>query len=155
MKTRLPLLLAALLWGAASTPLSGQPVESGVSESAVLGLTERLADAWVALDADRFLGWFAEDFDFYFEGARGEPAVFAAGVRATMDVLTSTTFDISDPRITPLGPDAAAISFMLHEELHLGTGESEELNAAVSLVWLRTSDGWRIVSMHESLSLPG
>ena len=118
----------------------------------VRALTSELAAAWEALDADRYLGWFASDLVFYFEGARVERPELESIIRATTAGLQSSTFEISDPRVQVLGPDAAAISFGLRELMVDTAGVTTDLRAALTLVWERRPEGWRVVLAHESFS---
>jgi hypothetical protein len=92
---------------------------------------------------------------FYFEGQQVERADFDASVRATMAALRSSTFEIFDPQVEVLGPNGAAISFRLREVMVDTRGATTDLRGALTLVWSRRSEGWRVVLAHESLPPTG
>ena len=134
-----------------ATRLLGQESVSIPPLESVQALTQELAGAWERLDADAYLAFFAEDLVFYFDGVSVSRADFEAGVRATLEMLQASTFEITDPHIQILGEDAVATSFQLREALILDADRSEDFQAAVTLVWARRGGEWRVVLMHESL----
>ena len=136
------------------TSALGQEAASQAQADSLLALTEDLAEAWVALDAEEYLKWFSDDLAFYFEGGQADASDFEAGVRAAIGTLRSSTFEILNPRVDVLGADAAAVSFQLRELMVDTAGQTTDLRAALTLVWARRADGWKIVLAHESLPTP-
>jgi hypothetical protein len=70
------------------------------SEDEVLARTNDLAAAWIELDPDRYLAYFADDVVFYFEGQRLGRDIFDAGVRASMGALRSVDVRGTRPACT-------------------------------------------------------
>lgn len=137
-----------------ASPLLGQDPEGVPTPESVQALTHELAEAWVRLEADAYLSFFAEDLVFYFDGISVSRADFEAVVRETLQALEASTFEITDPHIQILGDDAAVISFHLREVMVLDAHRSEDFQAAMSMVWARRSGGWKVVLMHESMPSP-
>lgn len=69
-----------------------------------------------------------------------------------MSVLKMTTFEVENPEVKVLGPDAAVITFRLHETLVDKSENTTVINGMLSLVYERSNDQWQIVRAHESLS---
>ena len=135
------------------TPGFGQDSTPGSVADSIEIFTHELAESWVRLDADDYLHWFSDDFVFYIAGQRVSRSGFEAVVRAATGALKTSTFDISDPHIEVLAPDAGVISFGLREVMVDTAGATTDLNAAMTLVWQRQEDAWRIIMAHESLPL--
>lgn len=120
-------------------------------EATILSRTRDLAASWIRLDLDNYLGRFSDDLVFYFQGSRVPHADFEAIVRETMDVLRESTFEVIDPEVVVLGPDAAVVSFRLREVMVDRSGATMDLAGAMTLVWARHRGEWRVVQAHESL----
>lgn len=136
-------------------PIVGQDVESTTVADSIRVLTNNLAASWERLDPDEYLGWFASDLVFYFEGQRVGRSEFDASVNAAMRALRSSTFEILDPHVQILAKDVATISFRLREVMVDTTGATTDLRGALTLIWSRRADGWKVVLAHESLPPSG
>ncbi len=133
-------------------PSTGQAVlgDSALADT-LLSLTDDLAASWTRLEPDDYLDRFSDDLVFYFEGSRVSRSEFEAVVRGTMEALAESTFEVSDPDVEILGPDAAVISFGLREVMVDRNGDVTDLRGALTLVWERREGEWRVVRAHESL----
>ena len=74
------------------------------------------------------------------------------GVRTTTAAFRSSTFEVQEPQVWALGPNAAAISFGLRELMVDTAGVTMDVHAVLTLVWSRRADGWRIILAHESIA---
>jgi len=127
------------------------PEDEGVADS-VLVLTGQLGRAWERLDAEEYLGWFAQDLSFYIAGQRVERADFDRVVRGTTRALRSSTFEILDPRVRVLSPGNAAVSFGLRELMIDTVGDTTDFRGAMTLLWSLSEEGWKVVVAHESIA---
>jgi uncharacterized protein (TIGR02246 family) len=149
------LLITAVASGLAiPSSVRGQDSPSASLADSIETFTQQLAESWVRLDADGYLKWFSDDFVFYIDGQRVPRDEFEAVVRAATGSLQESTFEISDSHVEVLGPDAGVISFDLREVMVDTTGATTDLNAAMTLIWQRQRDEWRITIAHESLRRP-
>ena len=151
MKLTFATLFAGALAVFGSTPVVCQDVVPASLADSVRELTNELAGAGERLDPDEYLGWFSSDLVFYIEGQRVERVDFESVVRATTGALRSSTFEILDPQVRVLSPDAATISFGLRELMVDTAGVATDLRGALTLVWWRRTEGWRVIVAHESI----
>ena len=131
---------------------AGEPAAPAALRDSVLALTRGLAEAWIRLDADAYLGQFSEDLVFYFEGRAVTRTQFEDAVRRSLAALRESTFDIMDPEVEPLGDDAAVVSFALRERMVSRQDAVTDLRAVLTLVWERRDGRWLVVRAHESLT---
>jgi len=131
----------------------GVPPDSVVAET-ILSVTRELAGAWERLDADAYLAHFSEDLTFYFEGSRSSRTEFETVVRQAIASLRESTFEVLNPEVEVLGPNAAVISFELREVMVDTSGASTELRGVLTLVFERRRGQWLVVRAHETLPPP-
>lgn len=151
MKHVIFMTLAVVGLVAGPSSARGQEAASAWVADSIETFTQELAEAWIRLDADDYLQWFSEDFVFYIEGHRVPRDGFEAVVRAATGALRQSTFEISEPHITVLAADAGVISFGLREVMVDTAGSTTDLRAAMTLVWQKREEQWRVVQAHESL----
>jgi uncharacterized protein (TIGR02246 family) len=128
-----------------------EPPPDSVTTATIMARTRELAASWERLDADAYLAHFSDDLTFYFQGSRVARAGFEAVVRDTIASLREATFDVLNPEVEVLGPNAAVISFELREVMLDESGATTELNGAMTLVYERRDGRWLVVRAHESL----
>lgn len=142
--------LALLLAACAGAPTVDEPrtPRPALSESAEALLADSIADAaielfdtWGRLEPDPFLSLFAEDGEFYIEGARWTRAELEEAVRGIMPAVREQGWEaevISGPHVEVLGADAAVASFLYE-------GEDETApDGTLTWAWCRSaSRPWR------------
>ena len=126
-------------------------------ESELIALVEFMDSAAAAGDIDRFLSVFEDGPDLAF-AMNGRVFTDRAEVRAAhlaaFAKLASVRYATRPTRIARLGPDHAALTAVGETERVLRTGERREGRYAVTLVVRRTSQGWRVLQVHESSLAP-
>ena len=153
MKYYSQLTLVLALLGFLSLPLSAQQDELDAyqMEKSIIALTIELAKSWEELDADKYLDYFSPDLDFYIEGERLGFEFLDGIVRNAMSTLKRTTFEVIEPKVSYASHDVAIISFQLKETFLDKNENYEELNAAMTLVWEKKEEQWKITLAHESI----
>ena len=101
----------------ASALARSDPHVLGTRADSIVSLTYDLARAWTKLEPERYLGYLSNDLVFYFEGGRLGRAAFENVIRTALGSLRSSTFEVNDPEVVVLGPNAAVISFGLREQM--------------------------------------
>ena len=122
-------------------------------ESELIALVQFMDSAAAAGDIDRFLSVFVEGPELAF-AMNGRVFTDRAEVRAAhlaaFAKLASVRYATRPTRIAHLGPDHAALTAIGETERVLRTGEHRVGQYAVTLVLRRTSQGWRVLQVHES-----
>jgi len=138
-------VLAALSFAAASIPFTAGAGEEVVPE--VRAALDAQQVAWNRGDLDAFTATYDRDAIFVSgdEITRGSRAVLERYKKKYSDREKMGTLTFSDLEITPLGENAAVV---------LGRWSLKRVNdephGRFTLIFRKTSDGWRIVHDHTS-----
>ena len=130
---------------------------NGDNAAAVNALLEQLDAAASALDVDGFLHLFVDGPDTLFavDGRilQGMPAIRAMH-RAGWAQLQSVAFRTVPVSVLWLGADTAVLTGAGRSRRTMGSGEEIERDYALTLVLVRTSQGFRVLQAHESIPRP-
>jgi ketosteroid isomerase-like protein len=158
MSLRSPLATCVLILSAA-LPLGGQQTSPAprASDVAVTDTIRRLMaeldQAASALDVNRFMSHFLRDSSLVYGvagTARRGWAEVERSHRESWSRLAEASFRLGDPAITVLAPDAAVATSVGEARLTRKDGSTGGGPFAVTAIWRRLPEGWRIVQMHES-----
>jgi hypothetical protein len=142
------LVLAAFLWGCASTephrPSSELPLEIATA-------MERQVEAWNRGDMEGFMSaGYLQDDSLLFIGSRGltfgYDVVLANYERAYPDGASRGHLAFEQLRWIPLGAEHGFVVGKWSIERQQG----ESIGGHYSLVWALTPQGWRIIADHSS-----
>lgn len=117
----------------------------------ILSLTHELTASWSRLDPDDYLDRFSHDLVFYVQGSRLSRDDFEAAIRQVMGAVRESTFEIMDPEVEVLGPNAAVVSFQWSEVTVDTDGSTADHAGAITLVYERRDGEWLVIRAHESL----
>ena len=154
MKTKLWLLtlLAAVCVhpGFAAEPLSGARAD-------VAAALQGMGDAANAHDVERHVGYYA-----HIPGVTlivdGEPLVGWATIRDKQkewwnNGKTDVVYELKGPpEVVQLSPTVVVTTLLMKAHRTLPSGEVKEGGFAVSAVWQKRPEGWKVVYSHESSS---
>lgn len=154
--------LAAVLCLGAGTVAGCAPAESGrmsaEQEQALAdtlrALTEQVDAVWEQLEPEPYLTHYSDDAHFYYEGSGLPRKKFEAVVRKEMAAYEKFSTEMMSPQVEVLGPDAGVVSFRYRGEAVDTAGSTEQLTAAVTVVFERRNGEWKIVQAHESFPPP-
>ena len=125
--------------------------------AAINALLEQLDAAASALDVDGFLRLFVDGPDTMFavdgQILQGMPAIRAMH-HAGWAQLQSVAFRTVPISVLWFGADAAVLTGAGRSRRTTGSGEEIERDYALTLVLIRTSQGFRVLQAHESLPRP-
>ena len=74
--------------------------------------------------------------------------------RAYFAAARSMTMTSAEPKITVLGPDAAALTTTFRESVTDTSGHTDQMTYAWTAVYQRELGAWKVMSVHESLLAP-
>lgn len=133
-------------------------VASQVSRAVERQITPLMMETTAAAnshDTDRFLSAYLHDSTLVFV-FNGEVIVGIDSVRTLQlkwwnDGKSDVTYTQSGPlRFTVLAPDAAVVTMTMESSRMLANGQKSVSRFAVTDVWQKRPDGWRVVQVHES-----
>ena len=141
-------------FGEATGTVSRAQVSNSVTKE-LMPLLDQLQAAANAHDTDRFMA-------FYIKG-EGLTAVFNGEAIHGWDDLHAQQLkwwnhgksdavytQSAAPEIFVLGPDAAVVTLLLDSSRTAADGATSKNSFAISMVWQKLPQGWRIVYSHES-----
>jgi ketosteroid isomerase-like protein len=115
----------------------------------LVAYTERLNQA----DRDSLIRFYADDPRFSW-AADGQVATHSvAQVRAEFDALAGFKrwhVEYKDPAIVPLAPGLASVATEYHMSLADSTGKGVAFSGALTMLWINTPAGWKILGGHSS-----
>ena len=152
--TRLIAFLPAL-WLAACAPKT-EPLPAdharAISDS-VHNTLVAYADRLNAADRDSLIRFYADDPRFSW-AADGRVATHAvAQVRAELDALAGYArwhVEYQNSKIVPLAPGLASMATEYQMSLGDSTGKGVAFNGALTMLWIHTPAGWKILAGHSS-----
>jgi uncharacterized protein (TIGR02246 family) len=143
----------------AALPLEGQQISPTArpSDVAVTDTIRRLMaeldQAASALDVNRFMSHFVRDSSLVYAVAgttrRGWTEVERSH-RESWTRIAEASFRLGDLAVTVLAPDAAVVTGVGEARMTLKDGRTRAGPFAVTAIWRRTPEGWRVLQMHES-----
>lgn len=136
--------------GESNSPQLTPEQESAIADS-VRSLTEETLATWNELNPEPYLDYYSEDLHFYYQGSHLPRNKFEEVVRKQMDLYQEFTTEMSDPQVEVLGPDASVVSFKYKGTAVDTAGNPDSLDAALTVIFERRNDGWKIVQAHESI----
>lgn len=151
-----PVALAYLLLAVA--PFSATPPEGSTAEAEILTFFETYAARANALEWDELLALYADDPRFrWLESGElaydGKESV-VEHVRTLAPLIERLDFEVLEPRVLVLSAEHAHASLRFRESLTLVSGETLELEGAITALLIHTDQGWRLLSGHTSISPP-
>lgn len=144
---------AALSLGLAGR--AGAQTAAASATREIAPLLDAMMAAANAHDTDRFLASYLHDTSLVmvFNGSviAGYDSVRALQLKWWNNGRSDVAYAFSGPlRYTVLGPAAAVTTFRLHAQRTDSTGARRGGDLAVTSVWQKRPEGWRIVAVHES-----
>lgn len=135
---------------------SGQmtPQQEAALEDTLLSLTEEVDAAFRALDPEPYLDLYSDDVHFYYRGSHLPREKFEKVVRQEMAVFDRFSTEMINPQVEVLGPDAGVVSFRYRGEVVDTAGATQDISAAVTVVFERRGGEWTAVQAHESFPPP-
>jgi ketosteroid isomerase-like protein len=147
----LPALLLAGCAPKTPAPLAANHARA-ISDSihnTLVAYTDRLNQA----DRDSLIRFYADDPRFSW-AADGQVATHSvAQVRAQFDALAGFQrwhVEYKDPTIVPLAPGLASVATEYQMSLADSTGKGVAFNGALTMLWINTPAGWKILGGHSS-----
>lgn len=157
---RAAVLLIAVLPGSLGTACvpadSGQMTaerEAALADT-LRALTHQVDSAFTALEPEPYLALYSDDTHFYYDGSHLPRKKFEAVVRKEMGAFESFSTTMMGARVEVLGPDAGVVSFRYRGEAVDTAGNTQEMTAAVTVVFERRGGQWKVVQAHESFPTP-
>jgi ketosteroid isomerase-like protein len=159
MKTLAITLVACCVLLAAPTRDAGQMITlqnaSADVERALRPLIGELQEAAGAHDTDRFMAFYARRADlaavFNGEEIHGWEDLHAQQLKWWQNGKSDVVYtQRAAPEFTVLGPDAAVVTLLLDSTRTAADGTASKNSFAISMVWKKLAEGWRIVYSHES-----
>ena len=153
---RLQPIVVALLLTVLTAPPSGG--ESSGTEAEIVAFFEAYAAHAVALDWEGLLALYADDARFHWMESGhlaydGKTSV-VEHIHTLAPMIEQLTFEVLEPRVLVLSKEYAHASLRFRETVTLVPGESLDLEGAITALLVRTTDGWRLLSGHTSISPP-
>ncbi len=151
------LIVAACSTGARSTrPADGRAVESlAKARSEIAPLLERMQATANAHDVDGHLAAYARDstllFVFNDQAIRGFNALHEQQTKWWQGGKTDVVYRVEgEPVYRMLAPGLVVQTYFLSSHRTMDDGTTRDGRIAVSAIWQRRADGWRIIYAHES-----
>jgi uncharacterized protein (TIGR02246 family) len=124
-------------------------------ERALRPLIGELQAAAGAHDTDRFMAFYARRADlvavFNGEPIHGWEDLHAQQLKWWKNGKSDVVYtQRGAPEILVLGPDAAVVTLLLDSTRTGADGTASKNSFAISMVWKKLPEGWRIVYSHES-----
>jgi ketosteroid isomerase-like protein len=150
----LMLIAATMLARAATDPASSAPALSDPKQE-VAPLLTAMGAAANAHDVERHVGFYARDpaVTFIFNG---KAIVGWTAIRDNQrDVWRNGKSDVTytmqgKPQFSVLSADVVITTLFLHSRRTMPDGEIRDGDFAISSIWQRRQEGWRVVYAHES-----
>ncbi|MGE0640812.1 MAG: nuclear transport factor 2 family protein [Thermoanaerobaculia bacterium] len=124
----------------------------------LLSITETYNAVWEELDLDKISNFHADDFTYYRRGVV-DSASQTDFLRAYHDnVATQITgywATPSETRVRVLGLNAGLVAFVFRGGVELPDGSKVGYDGALTYVFERRNEEWKIVHIHESEYRPG
>lgn len=150
------LLMLMLMLAAASGCTPSQEVTMDRAQQAalsdtLLALAQDMDVAWRTEGAEAFLAHFSDDSYYYWRGLGMPKSVFREVFAREMGEGTEEKTSLINPQVRVLGHGAALVSFEFRGSATGTDGETlEDVAKAVSFVFRRDGDAWKVVLAHES-----
>ncbi|MGD0492958.1 MAG: nuclear transport factor 2 family protein [Steroidobacteraceae bacterium] len=146
--------LSAVLW---MSFLSGCVTTgtSGLAQTEVLAALAEMGAAANAHDVDRHVGFYAHDASttliFNGESVVGWEAIRAKQREWWGDGKTDVVYTVQGkPEVRMLKADLAVTTLFMRSRRTGPNGEVKDGRFAVSALWQRRAEGWRVIYSHES-----
>ena len=155
--TRLaPFATFSALFLAACAPRSAPVLSADRAKAigdSVRGALDAYADRLNAADRDSLVRFYADDPRFSW-AADGQVATHSvAQVRAQLDALAGFKrwhVEYQHPEIVPLAPGLASLATEYRMSLGDSTGRGVGFTGALTMLWIHTPAGWKILGGHSS-----
>lgn len=150
-----PIFVALLLTlvAAPRTEATDTPVEAEI-----VAFFDTYAERAAALDWDGLLALYADDARFHWMEsghlAYDGKASVVEHIHTLAPMIEQISFEVLEPRILVLSEEHAHASLRFRETVTLVSGESLDLEGAITALLVRTAGGWRLLSGHTSISPP-
>src|SRR5829696_2722429 len=130
----------------ANTNTNAAPKAAAATAESLMALDNKAADAWKNHDIKFFEGFMADNFVDFHNGKRSTKA-------ETLKMMESEKCDVksitsSEPRVTPVGADAAVLTYKVAQDGTCGT-EKLPANAIAATVYVRSGDTWKAAYHNE------
>lgn len=126
------------------------PQEEQALADSIESQARNLMAAWSELEPEPYLQLYSGDVQFFFGGWH-DRAQFEKVVRKNLVGYQEYPAEIMDMEVEVLGRDAAVATLTYRAQPIDTAGESEEFEAAFTLVYERRDGDWKVVQAHESL----
>ena len=123
----------------------------------LLSITEAYNAVWEDLDLQRISEYHADDFTYYRRGVVQSTSQTEFEKAYHDDVATKITSywaDAKDIWVEVLGPDAGMVAFVFRGGVETPDGAKYDYDGALTYVYERRGEQWRIVHIHESAYIP-
>jgi ketosteroid isomerase-like protein len=142
------------MFGAETGTVSRESVPASVTAQ-LTPLIGELQAAAGAHDTDRFMALYARRADlvavFNGEEIRGWEDLHAQQLKWWKNGKSDVVYTPRGaPEILVLGPDAAVVTLLLDSTRTAADGTASKNSFAISMVWKKLPEGWRMVYSHES-----
>lgn len=121
---------------------------AGSNLQATLEKLER--DGWEAFknkDDKAYTALCAPDYTGVF--ADGQPPHDLKSALQAMHGMTVNNYQLSDLKVTALGPDAALVTYTATPNITAG-GKTQDYKLAVTDAWVKQAGSWKAIRYHES-----
>jgi hypothetical protein len=148
------LILAAFILSACnsqSSPDLSEPVSSD-EIAALLALTESYDSEWSTMRWEQVAPYHSSDIRYFWRGrlAASSQSEFESLFRGIMTEVKSYNADLVEPHVKILSLNAGVVSFEFIGEVVTPEGATQNYSGAMTYVWQRQDNEWKIVQIHES-----
>jgi ketosteroid isomerase-like protein len=150
-------VIALLLWIAGSELVCAADAakDSAAASAEVAPLLAEMGAAANAHDVDRHVGFYAHDDSVVFI-FNGEPTIGWEAIRQKQrEVWRNGTSDViytmqGKPTFLVPGPGLVVTTIFLKSRRTMPNGQIADGEFAISSLWQKRPDGWRVIYSHES-----
>jgi len=140
---------------AATSSAGSPPRELEAAKAEILPLLEEMNDAANVHDAERHVAFYARDPDLLFvvhdRAIVGWDAVLEQQRVWWRDGKTDVVYTMAgEPEFRMPQAGLVIVTYFLDSVRGMGDGTTRQMRLAISAVWQRRPEGWRIIYAHES-----
>jgi ketosteroid isomerase-like protein len=155
---RLPILCLLLLASCApSTPGSLSTSQATAIRDSLQATLAAYVERLNAADRDSLIRFYADDPRFSWTADGRVSTHSVAEVRAQFDALAGFTrwhIEYHNPLVVPLAPGLATATTEYSMTLGSDTGTAAAFDGALTMIWVDTPRGWKILGGHSSSARP-
>ena len=143
---------------AATASTVSPPRELETAKAEILPLLEEMNEAANVHDAERHVAFYARDPDLLFvihdQAIVGWDALLEQQRAWWRDGKTDVVYTMAgEPEFRMPQPGLVIVTHFLDSVRSLGGGTTKRMRLAISAVWQRGPDGWKIIYAHESTAV--